>query len=173
MIIIALLLFLSPILLIIGIYIYSKQRLKLIALQKSNEEDSEEVVAFKTEILRLKSLLQEYKDSGAKTEAEYKELDDKYISKITDYFNVKHQLDKMELWHGSYISNYSKSVGNIVSGKSANDISNYSTEMVMVQVDKSLIPQKKFKPSDLSFKELENCVNYFVENQQKLKNMPK
>lgn len=47
----------------------------------------------------------------------------------------------------------------------------FEKNMVTIQVNKSIVPteKRKFKPSDLSKKELENCMNYYIDNHVKRK----
>lgn len=42
----------------------------------------------------------------------------------------------------------------------------FEKNMITIQVDKSIVPteKRKFKPSDLSKKELEDCMNYYIDN---------
>lgn len=133
----------------------------------------QEILALKSEIERLNSIVQNYKSKGILTPDEAYKLKSSVDTYRRDFSDLKRKFEKMEEWFGSYYSNWTKSIGNIIVGKSANDISGGENSMITVKDDKSITQKKTINPSELSYSELEACMNYFIENQHKLKNQSK
>lgn len=133
----------------------------------------QEILALKSEIERLNAIVQNYKSKGILTPDEAYKLKSSVDTYRRDFSDLKRKFEKMEEWFGSYYSNWTKSIGNIIVGKSANDISGGENSMITVKDDKSITQKKKINPSELSYSELEACMNYFIENQHKLKNQSK
>lgn len=133
----------------------------------------QEILALKSEIERLTTIVQNYKSKGILTPDEAYKLKSSVDTYRRDFSDLKRKFEKMEEWFGSYYSNWTKSIGNTIVGKPANDISGGENSMITIKVDKSITQKKKINPSELSYSELEACMNYFIENQHKLKNQPK
>lgn len=133
----------------------------------------QEILALKSEIERLNSIVQNYKSKGILTPDEAYKLKSSVDTYRRDFSDLKRKFEKMEEWFGSYYSNWTKSIGNIIVGKSANDISGGENSMITIKDDKSITQKKTINPSELSYSELEACMNYFIENQHKLKNQSK
>ena len=134
---------------------------------------TQEILALKSEIERLTTIVQNYKSKGILTPDEAYKLKSSVDTYRRDFSDLKRKFEKMEEWFGSYYSNWTKSIGNTIVGKPANDISGGENSMITIKVDKSITQKKKINPSELSYSELEACMNYFIENQHKLKNQPK
>lgn len=133
----------------------------------------QEILALKSEIERLTTIVQNYKSKGILTPDEAYKLKSSVDTYRRDFSDLKRKFEKMEEWFGSYYSNWTKSIGNTIVGKPANDISGGENPMITIKVDKSITQKKIINPSELSYSELEACMNYFIENQHKLKNQPK
>jgi hypothetical protein len=87
----------------------------------------------------------------------------KYI-KSTDHVTVE-KYNQLKSDFDSYIFETIKEKNRV---RTMNNVQRV-TESFSPKIER-IVQKKKFKPSDLSYKELEECTNYFVENQHLLKN---
>lgn len=115
--------------------------------------------------------------------SEYDKLHNEHIKTITQYFGVKHKLDDMEKWHGSHIQNQVKAMHTFLTTDDSNPLERLDkleneNKQILIKKNKEVVQiveskPKKINPNQLTYTELESCMNYFIENQHKLKNQSK